>query len=67
MEEAVDESKGAEDDSVPTQHVNGDDMDVDDEDEEDYSSDEDDPADVAMVPMADVLNAQYKSENVSYL
>ena len=49
-------------------------MDVDEDpadtqqpDESEDSDDEDagDPSDVAMVPMADMLNARYRSENVS--
>ena len=36
-----------------------------DEDEEDEDDDDEDPSDVAMVPMADMLNARYESENVS--
>lgn len=35
--------------------------------EEDDEENEDDPADVAMVPMADMLNARFESENVSNL
>lgn len=33
------------------------------EDSEDEDEDEDDPSDVAMVPMADILNARYQTEN----
>lgn len=33
-------------------------------DEEDSDLDEEDPEDVAMVPLADALNARYGSENV---
>lgn len=33
-------------------------------DDDDDSDDEEDPSDVAMVPMADMLNARYGSENV---
>ncbi|GJJ06311.1 hypothetical protein Clacol_000502 [Clathrus columnatus] len=35
----------------------------DDNDTDDDSDDDEDSADVAMVPMADILNARYKSEN----
>jgi SET domain-containing protein 6 len=35
-------------------------------DEESNSDDEEDSSDVAMVPVADMLNARYESENVSY-
>lgn len=38
------------------------DLDLDDSDDDDAES----PADVAMVPMADMLNARYGSENVSF-
>lgn len=38
-----------------------------DEEEDDDDESQDDPADVAMVPMADMLNARFESENVSVL
>lgn len=44
-------------DSAPESEDNG-------ENDDDDSDDEDDPSDVAMVPMADMLNARYGCENV---
>lgn len=49
------------DDAAPV-GTEGDGMDDDSESEDE---DAEDPADVAMVPMADMLNARYSSENVS--
>lgn len=66
VEEDLDEDDEAEGELVPEPHATEDEMDQDDDDNDmDYDSDEENSADVAMVPMADILNAQYKSENVS--
>ncbi|KIJ49632.1 hypothetical protein M422DRAFT_225528 [Sphaerobolus stellatus SS14] len=67
--------EGEGDESFDTQGDDSNDMDIDDtqqganpveehEDEDsDSDSDEEDPGDVAMVPLADVLNARYECEN----
>lgn len=70
VEEDLDEDEEGGGEPVPEPHATEDEMDQDDDDDDDdndmdYDSDEENPADVAMVPMADILNAQYKSENVS--
>ena len=37
------------------------------DDSDDEDEDAEDPADIAMLPMADMLNARYECENVSFL
>lgn len=64
------DSDGEPEDNIPDQANTsfGSAMDVDDlpptDNHEDDDEDEDDPSDVAMVPMADLLNARWGSENV---
>jgi len=72
VEKWEDEEEHEGDISIETQGSNA--MDVDDNEEQapgeeaeaedsDDDSDEEDPSDVAMVPLADALNARYGSEN----
>lgn len=56
----VDEEPSTPNDSVVSDRIEGVEV-VEEDDEED-----DDPSDVAMVPMADMLNARYGSENVRH-
>lgn len=56
----VDEEPSIPNDSVVSDRIEGVEV-VEEDDEED-----DDPSDVAMVPMADMLNARYGSENVRH-
>lgn len=57
----VDEEPSAPNESVVSDRTEGEEV-VEEEDDED----DDDPSDVAMVPMADMLNARYGSENVRH-
>lgn len=63
----ISDSEGMDvDHSSPSAVVEGEnDEDGDAGDSEDEDEDREDPSDVAMVPMADMLNARYGSENVS--
>lgn len=74
-----DEEEDTADDSTeskpPTQHSDNDAMDVDEtpthedhhEKEEEGDEDGDDASDIAMVPMADMLNARFGTENVTFV
>lgn len=61
----ADGNLGSGDMDVDEQDLDGERAGTTDEIEDGDGDDDDDPSDVAMVPMADILNARYQTENVS--